>query len=113
MTRGGTSLELDARHHLTRTGSRQRRTDAVARDTRIVQIPEAAGEQPRAGARGRILRTSGARISQRLHHIKQVEELRADAERHALADLEDLADAARKDGFSSAHIARQTDNIAG
>ena len=42
-----------------------------------------------------ILRTSGARISQRFHHVEQVEEFRADAERHALADLEDLADAAR------------------
>ena len=94
MTRGGT-LELYARHHLTRARSRQRRTHAVARDARVVEVAEAAGEQSGAGARRGILRTSGTRISQRLHHIKQVEEFRANAERHALTDLEDLADAAR------------------
>src|SRR5712671_3669824 len=88
-------LKLDPRHDLTGAGSRQRRTHAVARDPRIVEVPETTREQPGSGPRRGSLGTSGARISQRLHHIEQVEELRADAERHALTDLENLTDAAR------------------
>src|ERR1035441_4053890 len=93
----GALLELDARDDLTGAGSGQRGTDAVARDSRVVEVSEAAGDEA-VGPGDGVLRTPRAGICQRLFHVEQVEELCAEAEEHALAELEDLADAARNGG---------------